>query len=96
MRTIYLGNDKALIAAVQRELALLRNADRNDRNLARTVRGGKQALRKAKSKLAPILAELGFHYHGDTIRKFRAKQAERAPDSSTMKFAQKELVNRYS
>ena len=93
MRTIYLGNDKALIAAVQRELALLRNADRNDRNLARTVRDGKRALRKAKSKLAPILAELGFHYHGDTIRKFRAKQAERAPDSSTMTFTQTEPVN---
>jgi hypothetical protein len=73
MRTIYLGTNKAFFADVQHELAVLQAAHHSNRKLARAVRQGKQGLRRAKSQLAPILADLGFHFHGDAVRKFRGE-----------------------
>jgi hypothetical protein len=58
---------------VQRELEALQAGHRQRRALARAVREGRQALRRAKARLKPILAELGMHFHGRTARRTRRR-----------------------
>ncbi len=70
-RTVYLGADNALVESVRRELAELQTARHALHQLSRDVDHGRQVLRTGKARLKPILAELGFHFHGDTIRKCR-------------------------
>lgn len=76
MRTVYLGNDERIVAECRRELIELQAPKQRSRQLARSVRDGKRALRKAKARLEPLLGELGFHYHGDRIRRIRNPRAE--------------------
>jgi hypothetical protein len=73
MRTVYLGANDAFVVDVRRELAALQAAHHRNRQLARAVGNGKRALRRAKLWLAPILADLGFHFHGDVVRKCRGE-----------------------
>lgn len=71
LRTVYLGNDISLVQHVEQELSRLQFVRRRQRELKRAVRSGRLALRSAKQHLAPVLFELGYHYHGDTLRKSR-------------------------
>jgi hypothetical protein len=64
---------------VRQELAALRLHDQHRRDLARAVANAKRAFRRSKTALAPILAELGYHYHGDTLRKFRVGMKPTSP-----------------
>jgi hypothetical protein len=68
------GADGASAVNVRGELDVLRAAHHRNRQLACAVGIGKRALRKAKLRLAPILAELGYHFHGDALRKFRDRK----------------------
>jgi hypothetical protein len=83
MRTVYLGTDERLAANVQRELDLLQAPRRKKLQLARAVQLGRQTLRRTKLRLVPTLAELGMHYHGDTIRQRRPKQPFVTGDASS-------------
>lgn len=70
-RTVYLGTNELFVEQVKRELDWLQSARRRKRKLARAVHSGKNVLRQAKARIVPALAELGFHYHGDSLRKRR-------------------------
>ena len=72
-RTIYLGTDLSFVERVRRELAALQAASRQAREVARVVRVSKRTLRECKRRLVPILAEVGLHYHGSSLRKRRAR-----------------------
>ena len=50
---------------------MLRAARMNRRRLAKTVAEGKRALRQVKQRSAPAIAQLGYRYHGDALRKTR-------------------------
>ncbi len=71
LRTVYLGTDVAVVASVRHELAELQAPRDKQNGLSDQLTDGKRALRQAKERMKPILAEMGFHWHGDTIRKFR-------------------------
>jgi len=75
MRTVYLGNDERIVAECRRELTELQAPKQRNRQLAKSVQDGKRALRKAKAQLEPLLGELGFHYHGDRVRRIRNPQS---------------------
>jgi hypothetical protein len=68
---VFVGNDEQQLMRVRTELAQLRAARVHALELSRAVRRGRAALRKAKAQVAPVLLQLGMHYHGDTLRRFR-------------------------
>lgn len=70
-RTVYLGRDAGLVARVQQELSLLQTPFRLRRQCTLASQEGSQLLRDVKKRLGPLLQEIGFHYHGDTLRKTR-------------------------
>jgi hypothetical protein len=70
LRTIYVGNDSEWVACVRAELLRLQAARRRRLALQRELRLAKQGIRTAKQRLAPLLNQVGYHYHGHTIRKF--------------------------
>ena len=70
-RTVYLGRDERLVAQVRKELGALQNQLSLRRQCMHVTAEGSRQLRAVKVRLAPVLRQLGFHYHGDTIRKFR-------------------------
>jgi hypothetical protein len=68
-----LGKDPAFAASVNRELAQVQARKRLDRKLAHLICGASKTLRQAKQRLVPLLAEVGYAFHGQAIRKRRAK-----------------------
>ena len=69
MRTVYLGTDISFVQHVQQELSRLQFVRHRQAQAQAAVRSGKSALRSAKQRLAPVLFELGYHYHGDIAAK---------------------------
>jgi hypothetical protein len=67
-----LGKDPAFVACVNRELAHFQARKRLDRSLVHLIRDASKRLRQAKQRLAPLLAEAGYAFHGQAIRKRRA------------------------
>jgi hypothetical protein len=75
LRTVYLGREPGRLAHVQRELGALQEKRTLKREQARAVRRGREVLRGAKARLAPVLEQFGYHFHGDAIRKLRGSSA---------------------
>jgi hypothetical protein len=75
LRTVYLGREPQRVALVQRELGRLQAQRTARREQLGAVRRGREVLRRAKARLAPILAQHGYHFHGDVIRKLRGSSA---------------------
>jgi hypothetical protein len=69
--TVYIGIDDAFADRVQRELQTLQAERRREHQLAHIVRHSKKQLRVLKTQLAALVAGIGFHYHGDQLRKRR-------------------------
>lgn len=77
-RAVYLGRDEALVEQVRRELDELQHEHQENRQIAKLTVQGNKALRAAKLRLEPVLQQLGFHYHGDVVRRKRGdKKVER-------------------
>jgi len=74
-RAVYLGRDISLIEQVRHELAELQQEHVRDRRVDRLVRHGNKLVRTTKRRLEPALKQLGFHYHGDALRKIRAAKS---------------------
>lgn len=70
-RTVYLGRDAQLVAAVRQELNELQQERDQTRRIAHIAASAKKTLKDAKQRLEPVLQQLGFHYHGDVVRKKR-------------------------
>ena len=70
-RTVYLGRDEALVAAVRYELGMLQAPRRAQRKLARAVASAKKRMQRVKSQATPVLMELGIRFHGYTLRRTR-------------------------
>lgn len=70
-RTLYLGRDAQLAEQVRVELAVLQGERRRNRQIAQLTSETKKVLRAAKQRLEPVLNELGFHFHGNAMRKTR-------------------------
>jgi hypothetical protein len=75
LRTVYLGREPRRVDPVKRELSLLQARRTARREQVREVRQGREVLRGAKARLAPILEQYGYHFHGDVIRKLRRSSA---------------------
>ena len=71
LRTVGIGYDPGLVQRVQHELRQLQSPRRRRLELAKITRRGARQLRRAKQTLAPVLAQLGLHFHGGAIRKYR-------------------------
>ncbi len=71
LRSVYVGNDLHLVARIRKELANLQAKTVSRRQLKRTVRNARHTLRCIKQSYEPTLRELGFHFHGRALRKFR-------------------------
>ena len=56
--------------AVRAELLRLQAVRRRRLALQRELRLAKQGIRTAKQRLEPLLNQVGYHYHGNTVRKF--------------------------
>jgi hypothetical protein len=67
----YLGNDPALAERVLQELYRLQNGRRLKRELCGLMRIAAKSIRGAKQRLAPLLPEAGYAFHGLSIRKQR-------------------------
>jgi hypothetical protein len=65
---VYLGRDERLVDQVRHELDELQHDHYQKRQIAQLTALGNQAIQAAKRRLEPVLQQLGFHYHGDTIR----------------------------
>jgi hypothetical protein len=63
------GADQA--ALVSEELSALQTTRRLERQLNEVGRAARQLQRDAKAKLEPLLAECGFRFHGQAIRRSR-------------------------
>ncbi len=74
-RSVYIGTDNLLVDQVRYELDLLQDQHRHDQELARAAHQVTKKLRVLKSRLASQLGRLGFHYHGDQLRKRRVRAA---------------------
>jgi len=70
-RAVYLGRDEVLVEHIRRELKELQQEHQENRQIAKLTAQGNKALRAAKRRLEPVLQQLGFHYHGETMRKMR-------------------------
>jgi len=71
-RTRYVGSNLVFVEQVRNELAVLQAAAKRAHKLQQLLRQARRALRRAKSKVAPLLvAESGYHYHGHAIRRKR-------------------------
>ena len=68
----YLGRDAARAAEVREELWKLQEPRRTELELARLDRTARRMVRDAKATLAPLLAEQGFTFHGNAVRRRRA------------------------
>ncbi len=68
-RVRYLGRDAARAAEVREELWKLQEPRRTELELARLDRTARRMLREAKATLAPLLAEEGFTFHGNAVRR---------------------------
>lgn len=73
MRTVYLGTDETFIAEVRRELAALQAARNTKWQAARAVEVGRGVRQRVKLQLAPVAAQLGYHFHGAVLRKYQRK-----------------------
>lgn len=73
LRTVYIGGDDKIVTAVREDLLRLRRHKLQRRQLEGEVRSGRRKLREIKRLLAPALAALGLHYHGDALRRSRAQ-----------------------
>ena len=58
-------------AALEAELGLLQKRVRAHRRLTRLAALARQLLRYRRSTLVPLLAPLGYHFHGHQIRRWR-------------------------
>lgn len=73
LRTVYVGSDVGLVAAVRRELAELRSrrtARLRRRTLVATVN---RSYREWKRKAGDLLEPFGLHFHGKKLRKVRSR-----------------------
>lgn len=68
---MYLGRDALVVDQVRDELKELQAARDHERRIAEVATEGKAMLRSAKRRLQPVLKQLGYHYHGDIVRKIR-------------------------
>jgi hypothetical protein len=78
LRTVYLGREPGRLARVRRELRTLQATRTARREQRRAVRRRREVVRRAKARLAPVLEQFGFHFHGDLIRKLRGSSASSA------------------
>jgi hypothetical protein len=83
LRTVYLGTCDEFVASVRAELAAWQAPYRKRRQLSLNVKNGRRALRQAKRQLAPLMAAIGLHYHGDTLRKSRDVKPDVRIESET-------------
>jgi len=72
-RVCYLGRSPPFVEGVQRELQALQSARKADQELARLTHSARRALRLAKQRLAPLLVQAGFRFHGFAVRRRRTK-----------------------
>jgi hypothetical protein len=63
-----------LVEFVQVDLNILQSGRNAVRALREATRGVHQTRREAKRQLQPVLHELGYHFHGASIRRRRKKQ----------------------
>jgi hypothetical protein len=74
----YLGADGELVEQVRELLLRLQRATRQARELRDMRRQARRGLRAAKARLAPLLGERGYHFHGLAVRKRRPPSAAKA------------------
>ena len=77
----YLGLSSELASAISAELRELQAPSRTVRELNRTAKQVRAGLRASRRALAPILEDLGLHFHGSAIRQTRPSQHNKAVDS---------------
>jgi hypothetical protein len=63
-----------LVESVQADLNVLQSGRNAASALREATRGVRQTRRDAKRQLQPVLDELGYHFHGTSIRRRRNKQ----------------------
>lgn len=71
-RVRYLGTDPAAAAEIEEELYEIQRGTRLKRELHKCAKETGRRLRSSKAKLAPVLAEAGYHFHGLSVRQTRA------------------------
>jgi hypothetical protein len=74
--TRYLGADAALADEARAEIAGLRLAHEEDRQLKRLGQQARMEFRRIKCDLVQPLECAGFHFHGHAVRKTRAQRTE--------------------
>ena len=75
LRTVYVGSDVVLVAAVRRELAELRGRRTARRRRRALVAGTQRNYRAWKRRAGVLLAPFGLHFHWNTLRKVRSRPA---------------------
>lgn len=66
-----IGTDRERAASVIRELEALQHARRHELEFERVVRAVMAVSRTARARIEPLIAPLGFRYHGFSIRRRR-------------------------
>ena len=77
-RVVYLGVDLLLADAVRAELAQWQQPRRAQLCCAQTVREASRNLKRTKNFLVNPLAERGYYFHGNAIRRRRNPQPAQA------------------
>jgi hypothetical protein len=72
----YLGTDNALAERVREALKNLRRRRECESQLSQLAGQVGRRLRSAKGELAPLLHELGYHFHGQAIRRRRNREID--------------------
>jgi hypothetical protein len=65
----YVGNDRAFVDQVERELICLQKGTKTRRRVRRLTRTAKSRLRETRRCLEPVLANAGFYFHGREVRR---------------------------
>jgi hypothetical protein len=71
-RVVYLGTDDKLANHIREELLVLQRDHRILRQANALVREARKTIRKSKKELEPLLMKVGYHFHGNGIRKSRS------------------------
>lgn len=70
----YVGNNSVFVDQVERELMELQKGSKSRRRLRRLSRKAKTCLRETKRRLEPMLANVGFYFHGREVRRRPSSQ----------------------
>jgi hypothetical protein len=74
LHAIYIGCDAQRVVDIKAELEQLQSSHHQRHELKRAVRQGKTTLQAVKRRLRPTMCLLGVHFHGNTLRKSRARK----------------------